>query len=98
MIAPRVRAPRPSNSSASARRSDTAAGKPSAAPKSDGPLLHGEAPIDPSAREVLIREAAYYQAERRGFQPGHELEDWLTAEREFDQWLATRAAPRRYAR
>lgn len=31
-----------------------------------------------------IREAAYFKAERRGFAPGHELEDWLEAEREAD--------------
>jgi hypothetical protein len=28
----------------------------------------------------MIAEAAYYLAERRGFEPGHELEDWLAAE------------------
>ena len=27
----------------------------------------------------MIREAAYYIAEKRGFAPGHELEDWLKA-------------------
>jgi Protein of unknown function (DUF2934) len=26
-----------------------------------------------------IAEAAYYIAEKRGFAPGHELEDWLKA-------------------
>ena len=31
-----------------------------------------------------IAEAAYYAAERRGFAPGSELEDWFAAEREFD--------------
>lgn len=30
-----------------------------------------------------IAESAYYKAENRGFEPGHELEDWLEAEREF---------------
>jgi hypothetical protein len=41
--------------------------------------------FDPSSsREALIATAAYYRAERRGFLPGHELEDWLSAEREFD--------------
>jgi hypothetical protein len=35
-------------------------------------------------REALIATAAYYRAERRGFLPGHELEDWLDAEREVD--------------
>jgi hypothetical protein len=29
---------------------------------------------------AMIAEAAYYRAERRGFKPGHELEDWLAAE------------------
>jgi len=29
---------------------------------------------------LMIEEAAYYLAEKRGFEPGHELEDWLQAE------------------
>jgi DUF2934 family protein len=28
----------------------------------------------------MVAVAAYYLAERRNFEPGHELEDWLTAE------------------
>jgi len=41
--------------------------------------------FDPaSSREALIATAAYYRAEQRGFQPGHETEDWLAAEREID--------------
>ena len=35
-------------------------------------------------RERRIREAAYRRAERRGFTPGNELDDWLAAERELD--------------
>jgi hypothetical protein len=31
-------------------------------------------------RAALIAISAYYLAERRGFAPGHELEDWLAAE------------------
>ena len=31
----------------------------------------------------LIAMAAYFKAEARGFEPGHELEDWLAAEREL---------------
>nr|BAL55753.1 hypothetical conserved protein [uncultured Gammaproteobacteria bacterium] len=31
----------------------------------------------------MIAEAAYYRAEKRGFVPGFELEDWLAAEREI---------------
>jgi hypothetical protein len=30
-----------------------------------------------------IQEAAYYKSERRAFAPGHELDDWLAAEREI---------------
>jgi hypothetical protein len=32
--------------------------------------------------EDEIRRLAYLLSERRGFQPGHETEDWLSAERE----------------
>jgi hypothetical protein len=32
----------------------------------------------------MIAEAAWYRAERRGFAPGRELEDWLAAEIEID--------------
>lgn len=32
-----------------------------------------------------IAERAYYKAEARGFEPGHELEDWLAAEAEVNQ-------------
>jgi hypothetical protein len=39
-------------------------------------------------RRALIAKAAYFNAERRGFAPGHELEDWLAAENEVDQRLA----------
>lgn len=30
-----------------------------------------------------IAVAAYYRAEARNFEPGHELEDWLAAERDL---------------
>ena len=33
----------------------------------------------------MIAEAAYYLAERRRFETGHELEDWLAAEIEIDR-------------
>jgi hypothetical protein len=38
-----------------------------------------EPPTDEQRRE-LIAVTAYYLAERRNFQPGHEDEDWLAAE------------------
>jgi hypothetical protein len=35
----------------------------------------------------LIRKRAYQLFEERGYQPGHELDDWLQAERETNQHL-----------
>jgi hypothetical protein len=39
-------------------------------------------------RTACIAEAAYLIAERRGFAPGHELEDWLKAENQVDARLS----------
>jgi hypothetical protein len=36
----------------------------------------------------MIAESAYLRAERRGFAPGGELEDWMAAEREVDALLS----------
>ena len=47
-------------------------------------LERREIPSFSDSREQRIAEAAYWRAERRGFQPGHELDDWLEAEREID--------------
>jgi hypothetical protein len=41
----------------------------------------------PQMRHLLIVKAAYFRAERRGFAPGRELEDWLDAEAELDRVL-----------
>lgn len=35
--------------------------------------------------EDEVRSLAYLLAERRGFEPGHDAEDWLEAEREVRQ-------------
>ena len=39
-------------------------------------------------RQSMIAEAAYYRAEKRGFQEGDPVEDWLAAEREIAERLA----------
>lgn len=36
-------------------------------------------------RFLRTAECAYYKAQARGFEPGHELEDWLEAEAELSQ-------------
>ncbi|WP_136419586.1 MULTISPECIES: DUF2934 domain-containing protein [Oxalobacteraceae] len=46
-----------------------------------GAFLQGD--ITPAQREQMIREAAYFQSARRGFAPGHDLDDWLAAETEL---------------
>ena len=43
--------------------------------------------LTPEARRELIAETAYLRAERRGFAPGQETEDWLAAEAEVDALL-----------
>jgi Protein of unknown function (DUF2934) len=51
-------------------------------------------PTDPArvaltgeARRAMIAEGAYLRAERRGFAPGYETEDWLAAEAEVNALL-----------
>lgn len=41
-------------------------------------------PLSPQQRHHMIDEAAYLLAERRGFTPGSETEDWLAAEAAID--------------
>lgn len=52
------------------------------------PARAGASP-PPTERRVWIATAAYFRAERRGFTPGREIEDWLEAEAE----LSTLATP-----
>jgi len=70
---PTLRLPRKANSG-------SAAGKRDAAEAALGA-------ITPAERQRLIATTAYYRAERRGFAPGGELEDWCAAEVEIDQRL-----------
>lgn len=43
--------------------------------------------ISAEERQRMIREAAYYRAERRGFMPGDAMTDWLAAEAEVNALL-----------
>jgi hypothetical protein len=55
--------------------------KPTNAQRAD-PLSTSNIRADASPEEIrkLIAEVAYYRAMERGFEPGHELEDWIEAE------------------
>jgi hypothetical protein len=46
--------------------------------------------VDADERRKMIAEAAYFRAQRRGFELGHADEDWLAAETEVDAELARR--------
>ena len=67
--------------STSLDRTDPSDGKSDASPS--GP---GYTPKDnlsmPRELHIEIERRAYELAQRRGFDPGHELEDWLEAERQ----------------
>lgn len=43
--------------------------------------------VDPLQRNQMIAYAAYFRAEKRGFSPNNELDDWLESEREVDRNL-----------
>lgn len=39
--------------------------------------------ISAQERQMLVAQAAYFRAEKRGFAPGGELQDWIEAEAEL---------------
>jgi Protein of unknown function (DUF2934) len=73
----------------SRRTPDTPAAKPAVrrtvTRKTAAPV--GGRPVGAEARRAMIAERAYLRAERRGFAPGREAEDWLAAEAEIDSLL-----------
>ena len=72
---------------ASSKKAATNSSAPSAGTNKPSP-----SPVNISAEERwrMVATAAYHRAEKRGFQPGHEVEDWLAAEREIDAVLKPR--------
>jgi Protein of unknown function (DUF2934) len=65
------------------------------ASSAEGGIAVGGMAADASARQQRIAMGAYLRAVERGFEPGHELEDWLAAERELEARgeIATAAPP-----
>lgn len=45
------------------------------------------ASISPRERYEMIATMAYYRAEQRNFEPGHDVEDWLECESTIDSML-----------
>jgi hypothetical protein len=58
------------------------------------PLWFCGGSLEAAAREAAIARDAYFRAQRRGFEPGHELEDWLAAESEFNRLVGGGAKAR----
>ena len=56
----------------------------SAVPREKAPAKAGNGLTELTNEDLrrMIAEAAYCRAQQRGFAPGHELEDWLGAEKE----------------
>jgi len=52
----------------------------------------GEAPVGNGARDEEIRRRAYEIYLERGEELGHELEDWLQAERELEDAVLSQAS------
>lgn len=76
--------PEPAKASPSKNQTGDAAEPPKASSKATQP---------DHERRRRIAESAYYRAERRGFAPGGEHEDWLEAENEVDRGTPTDLPP-----
>jgi hypothetical protein len=58
----------------------------------EAPRANSHTELTPEERNRMVATAAYRRAEQRGFEPGHELEDWLAAEAEIKSLLENRPA------
>jgi DUF2934 family protein len=74
-----ARPKRPRTPRTGAEQTETSSGRTSAATLS--------APMSAEQRHALIAETAYRRAERRGFQGGDPVADWLESEKEVDALL-----------
>jgi hypothetical protein len=71
-------------------RKNSAPAKPTAQPAPTPVTWRGAFSLE--EREAMIRDAAYFHYAKRGYAPGHELEDWLAAEAQLEREAATPSA------
>lgn len=83
-ISPQPSASPPEKKTAPSRRTTPAKSAADPAPRTAGIR------VSTDERRAMIAQAAYLRAERRGFVPGGEVEDWLAAESEVDALLKSR--------
>jgi hypothetical protein len=82
------------SSAGAAKAAPAPIAKPVAPPQATAPRAAApsaaapKARVDAKERQRLVAEAAYYRAQKRGFAPGHEVQDWIAAEKEVDARLA----------
>jgi hypothetical protein len=65
-------------------RSDKAAHQRSRAHSATGSQGAVPLDLDLETRRRMVAEAAYYLAERRRFEPGLDMDDWVEAERQIE--------------
>jgi hypothetical protein len=81
----------------SREKSPTSTSVKKRAPRKAAQVLRAATPmtafVGPEQRAALIAESAYFRAQKRGFIPGHETQDWLAAEAEVDAKLLGSSNP-----
>ncbi|MBC8024879.1 MAG: DUF2934 domain-containing protein [Steroidobacteraceae bacterium] len=68
--------------------------KPAVQPPTNSIVTRSSAYVEPVERQPMIAESAYFRSAHRGFEPGHEVDDWLSAESEIDAAMARGDLPR----
>lgn len=56
--------------------------------KKSASASRGSSLISPRERYEMIATMAFYRAEQRNFEPGHDVEDWLDCEHIIDKMLS----------
>lgn len=75
-------------SASSARKAPTTRKTPVRKKTGTQSSIKVQANLSPAERDRMVAEAAYYLSEKQGFQPGYEMENWLTAEQQIDSEIS----------
>jgi hypothetical protein len=89
-----ARKPRAAKATKPAARKVAATGKAAVRKSTRTPSRAASAAPSVTQREEMVRTAAYFRAERRGFAPGYEWEDWLAAEDEVSTQTGSLPRPK----
>jgi hypothetical protein len=86
-----LQTPRPAAAAKKAAKPAPAAAAPKVRKRRTG--APGMPTVSENDRRGMIAQSAYLRAERRGFAPGGEAQDWLLAEQEVDALLNSGHTP-----